>query len=66
VQQTERGMWDQNQPVPGVEVGRWVDIVVNNLDDRGHPFHLVRDDYLPFPHIPIHSPLIILLQNIYR
>jgi hypothetical protein len=41
----ERGMWDQNQLVPVVEVGKWVDLVVNNLDDRGHPFHLVRDDY---------------------
>jgi hypothetical protein len=36
-------IWDQNQLVPCVGVGRWVDIVVNNLDDRGHPFHLVRD-----------------------
>jgi hypothetical protein len=66
----ERGMWDQNQLVPGVEVGRWVDIVVNNLDDRGHPFHLVRDDYLTFSHTPAsffpHRPLIFifLLQNI--
>jgi hypothetical protein len=39
----EMEMWDQNQLVPGVEVGRWVDIVVNKLNNRGHPFHLVRD-----------------------
>lgn len=45
--ETDRSMWDQNQLVPRVEVGRWVDIVVNNLDDRGHPFHLVRKQFSP-------------------
>lgn len=29
-------------------VDRWVDVVVNNFDDRGHPFHLVRIDPDPF------------------
>jgi len=30
--------------VPRIESGPdvWVDIVLNNMDDRGHPFHLVR------------------------
>lgn len=39
----ERGDWDKHQLVAwtGSEPG-WVDIVVNNLDSAGHPFHLVR------------------------
>ena len=30
--------------VPYIKSGpdRWIDIVLNNFDDRGHPFHLVR------------------------
>lgn len=41
-----RSEWDKNQLVPWVGIdgnsrARWVDIVVNNLDERGHPFHLV-------------------------
>jgi hypothetical protein len=40
--------WDDNQLVPWIPISRidskttWVDIVVNNLDEKGHPFHLVR------------------------
>lgn len=32
-----------NEFVPYIQTGedRWVDIVLNNFDDRGHPFHLV-------------------------
>ena len=43
--------WDKNQLVPWIPVSRdklkatWVDIVVNNLDEKGHPFHLVRIQY---------------------
>ena len=34
--------WSEHQFVPVIEGnGEWVDIVVNNLDDKGHPFHLV-------------------------
>jgi hypothetical protein len=37
-----REQWDENQFMPVVEAtGDWVDIVVNNIDDKGHPFHLV-------------------------
>lgn len=42
-----REQWDKNQFVPKLDVGNfgnldgpWVDLVVNNLDDGGHPFHL--------------------------
>lgn len=49
-----RKQWDKNQLVPWislpptptnkeqnqVESGKWVDIIVNNLDDGAHPFHL--------------------------
>ena len=24
--------------------GRWIELVLNNFDDKGHPFHLVRED----------------------
>jgi hypothetical protein len=38
-----REQWDEHQFMPAVEAtGDWVDIVVNNIDDKGHPFHLVR------------------------
>ena len=37
-----REQWDDHQFMPRVEAtGEWVDIVVNNIDDKGHPFHLV-------------------------
>ena len=39
--------WDEHQFMPEVEAtGEWVDIVVNNIDDKGHPFHLVRTPIL--------------------
>ncbi|EHK96357.1 putative Laccase-2 [Glarea lozoyensis 74030] len=36
-----------NAFVPFVKTGedRWVDIVLNNFDDRGHPFHLHGNDF---------------------
>jgi hypothetical protein len=43
----ERAQWDKNQLVPWIPISedpskeKWVDIVVNNLDEKGHPFHLV-------------------------
>jgi hypothetical protein len=42
-----RSYWDRNQLVPWIPISKdqseemWVDIVVNNLDEKGHPFHLV-------------------------
>lgn len=38
----DRELWDENQFVlwTGSET-TWVEIVVNNLDQQGHPFHLV-------------------------
>lgn len=42
-----REQWDENQFVPKIDTSAfagldrlWVDVVVNNLDDGGHPFHL--------------------------
>lgn len=42
-----REQWDANQFVPKIDgssfngiKGPWVDLVINNLDDGGHPFHL--------------------------
>jgi FtsP/CotA-like multicopper oxidase with cupredoxin domain len=43
-----RAQWDEHQLMPAVEAtGDWVDIVVNNIDDKGHPFHLVKSIILP-------------------
>lgn len=37
----DRSSWDEAfVPRIGPEMGMWVDIVLNNMDDRGHPFHL--------------------------
>jgi hypothetical protein len=37
-----RSEWDEHQFVPQFKGNsEWVDIVVNNRDDKGHPFHLV-------------------------
>ncbi len=37
-----RTSWDEHQLVPSVPVSNgWVDIVINNVDEKGHPFHLV-------------------------
>jgi hypothetical protein len=46
-----RSSWDKNQLVPLVPMATdseaiWVDIVVNNLDEKGHPFHLHGYDFL--------------------
>ncbi|KIN08639.1 multicopper oxidase [Oidiodendron maius Zn] len=40
-----RHSWDKNQLVPQVPMSTekeavWVDIIVNNMDEKGHPFHL--------------------------
>jgi FtsP/CotA-like multicopper oxidase with cupredoxin domain len=41
-----RSRWDTNQLVPYIPISRspdsetWVDIIINNLDDGAHPFHL--------------------------
>jgi hypothetical protein len=37
-----REQWDEHQFMPSVKATEgWIDIVVNNIDDKGHPFHLV-------------------------
>ncbi len=37
-----RTSWDEHQLVPSVPMSNdWVDIVINNVDEKGHPFHLV-------------------------
>jgi hypothetical protein len=37
-----REQWDEHQFMPEVKANKdWVDIVINNIDDRGYPFHLV-------------------------
>ncbi|KAF4633335.1 hypothetical protein G7Y89_g4775 [Cudoniella acicularis] len=44
-----RSQWDENQLVPWLptnpESDYWVDIVINNLDDGAHPFHLHGHDF---------------------
>jgi FtsP/CotA-like multicopper oxidase with cupredoxin domain len=35
-----RSAWDENQLIPYIPSDAWVDIVINNLDDGSHPFHL--------------------------
>lgn len=38
-----RSKWDDNQLIPHIPTSNsdnWVDIVINNLDDGSHPFHL--------------------------
>jgi hypothetical protein len=38
----DRKQWDSNQLVPWIgPEAAWVDVVLNNLDEHGHPFHLV-------------------------
>jgi hypothetical protein len=40
--QVPRSEWDRHQFVHEIKSSsEWVDIVINNLDDKGHPFHLV-------------------------
>jgi FtsP/CotA-like multicopper oxidase with cupredoxin domain len=35
-----RSAWDENQLIPHISSGTWVDLIINNLDDGSHPFHL--------------------------
>lgn len=47
---TPRNLWEKNQLVPKVTLSpspeiTWVDIIVNNLDEKGHPFHLHGYDF---------------------
>jgi len=36
-----RGDWAEPSPfIPQVSTGAWIDVVLNNLDDKTHPFHL--------------------------
>lgn len=35
-----RADWDEHQFVPFMKEKTWVDLVINNLDDGSHPFHL--------------------------
>lgn len=39
-----RKSWDSNQLIPFIPIPKsapiWVDVIVNNLDDGSHPFHL--------------------------
>jgi FtsP/CotA-like multicopper oxidase with cupredoxin domain len=35
-----RSSWDKNQLIPYISPGIWVDVIINNLDDGSHPFHL--------------------------
>lgn len=45
----DRSQWDKNQFVPHLPLDLvsplWVDLVVNNLDEEGHPFHLHGHDF---------------------
>jgi hypothetical protein len=43
----DRASWG-NAFVPYIKSGsdRWIDIVLNNFDDKGHPFHLVINNTL--------------------
>lgn len=39
----DRLNWDSNQLVPWTgNKPVWIDLIINNLDGTGHPFHLVR------------------------
>jgi FtsP/CotA-like multicopper oxidase with cupredoxin domain len=44
-----RDMWDDNQFVPHINYNKvsplWVDIILNNLDEDNHPFHLHGHDF---------------------
>lgn len=44
-----RSQWDANQLVPWIpfsaESRSWVEIIINNLDDGAHPFHLHGHDF---------------------
>lgn len=42
---TPRKQWNEHQQVPFIPLAKkkdtWVDLVINNVDELGHPFHLV-------------------------
>ncbi|KAB8349427.1 hypothetical protein FH972_023454 [Carpinus fangiana] len=44
-----RSTWDENQLVPFIPLVEsnplWIDVVINNLDDGSHPFHLHGNDF---------------------
>jgi FtsP/CotA-like multicopper oxidase with cupredoxin domain len=52
----DRAQWDKNQLAPwtGKDL-KWVDIVVNNIDFMGHPFHLVSTYFTSSYPSPSHS-----------
>jgi hypothetical protein len=57
-----RTEWDERQFVPEIKGNmEWVDIVVNNRDDKGHPFHLVSQ--LPF--LPSFNLIFSIKSNIF-
>lgn len=77
-----RSDWDENQLVPHVPVTpgdeTWVDIIINNLDDGAHPFHLhgysfyvlatYRSEhgwgsYSPYSYAAGASPAVLNLEN---
>ena len=39
--------WPSNSKhfIPAVHNAEWIDVVLNNLDDKGHPFHLHGNDF---------------------
>ncbi|KAF3912757.1 Laccase [Dactylellina cionopaga] len=42
----QRSKWDKHQFVPFVPYkSRWTDLVINNMDDGGHPFHFHGYDF---------------------
>ncbi|KAH8883129.1 hypothetical protein GQ53DRAFT_883129 [Thozetella sp. PMI_491] len=44
--EAERQNWDKHQLAPDLPTALgWVDIVVNNVDEKGHPFHLHGYDF---------------------
>jgi hypothetical protein len=43
-----RTKWDKNQfTITTGPDSVWIDLVINNLDEGPHPFHLVRKEYSP-------------------
>ncbi|KAK3677904.1 hypothetical protein LTR78_001999 [Recurvomyces mirabilis] len=45
----DRALWDKHQFVPHIPYNesspKWVDLVLNNLDEESHPFHLHGNDF---------------------
>ncbi len=51
----DRARWpsDPTPFIPSTDGAQWVDIVLNNMDDKGHPFHLHGHDfYILSTHAP--------------